>query len=152
VNVRTSRALSLSMIRQCRKARSEGSSVFNEKLTENVSPGLEKVILPSALRPCVLARSRLWPHKQPANAIALLALPITHQSITCARGAFLLVVLIQRASNDTPTGLSIRSLAARLSDARGAVGGRSAFCTSAYWHHSPAHTLALSGPTFVLRA
>jgi hypothetical protein len=88
----------------------------------------------------------LSPHKQPANAVALLALPITRQSITCARGAFLPVILIQRASNDTPTGLSICSLAAGLTDARSAVGRRSAFCTSAYWHLSPAHTLSLSGP------
>ena len=53
--------------------------------------------LAPALRPCVLAS----PNKQPSDPVALLALPVTRQSITCARGAFLPVVLIQRASNDT---------------------------------------------------
>ena len=46
VNVRTSRAPSLSMIRQCRKAKSKGSSFFSEKSTLKVDLGLVSVILP----------------------------------------------------------------------------------------------------------
>ena len=46
VNVRTSRAPSLSMIRQCRKAKSKGSSFFSEKFTLKVDLGLVSVILP----------------------------------------------------------------------------------------------------------
>ena len=46
VNVRTSRAPSLSMIRQCRKAKSKGSSFFSEKSTTNIGLGLVSVILP----------------------------------------------------------------------------------------------------------
>ena len=46
VNVRTSRAPSLSMIRQCRKAKSKGSSFFAEKFTLKVGLGLVSVILP----------------------------------------------------------------------------------------------------------
>ena len=46
VNVRTSRAPSLSMIRQCRKAKSKGSSFFSEKSTLNIGLGLVSVILP----------------------------------------------------------------------------------------------------------
>jgi hypothetical protein len=46
VNVRTRRAPSLSMIRQCRKARSEGSSFFSEKFTLNIGLGWVCVILP----------------------------------------------------------------------------------------------------------
>jgi hypothetical protein len=46
VNVRTSRAPSLSMIRQCRKATSKGSSFFSEKFTLNIGLGLVSVILP----------------------------------------------------------------------------------------------------------
>ena len=45
VNVRTSRAPSLSMIRQCRKAKSNGSSFFSEKSTLNIALGLACVIL-----------------------------------------------------------------------------------------------------------
>jgi hypothetical protein len=71
--------------------------------------------------------------KLPSDPVALLALPVTRQSITCTRETFLPVVLIQRASNDTPTGLSIRSLAAGLTDARSTVDWRSPFCTSTNW-------------------
>ena len=39
VNVRTSREPSLSMIRQCRKATSKGSSFFSEKFTLNIGLG-----------------------------------------------------------------------------------------------------------------
>ena len=46
VNVRTSRAPSFSMIRQCRKAKSKGSSFFSEKSTLNTGLGLVIVILP----------------------------------------------------------------------------------------------------------
>ena len=46
VNVRTSRAPSLSMIRQCRKAKSKGSSFFSEKFTLNIGLGWVRVILP----------------------------------------------------------------------------------------------------------
>jgi hypothetical protein len=46
VNVRTSRAPSLSMIRQCRKAKSKGSSFFSEKSTLNIGLGWVRVILP----------------------------------------------------------------------------------------------------------
>jgi hypothetical protein len=46
VNVRTSRAPSLSMIRQCRKAKSKGSSFFSEKSTLNIGLGWVCVILP----------------------------------------------------------------------------------------------------------
>jgi hypothetical protein len=52
VNVRTSRAPSLSMIRQCRKAKSEGSSLLSEKFTLNIGPGWVCVILlPLSLLP-----------------------------------------------------------------------------------------------------
>jgi hypothetical protein len=46
VNVRTSRAPSLSIIRQCRKATSKGSSFFSEKFTLNIGLGWVCVILP----------------------------------------------------------------------------------------------------------
>ena len=46
VNVRTSRAPSLSMIRQCRKATSKGSSFLSEKSTLNIGLGWVCVILP----------------------------------------------------------------------------------------------------------
>jgi hypothetical protein len=46
VNVRTRRAPSLSMIRQCRKATSEGSSFLSAKSTLNIGLGLVSVILP----------------------------------------------------------------------------------------------------------
>jgi hypothetical protein len=46
VNVRTSRAPSLSMIRQCRKATSKGSSFFSEKSTLNIGLGVVSLILP----------------------------------------------------------------------------------------------------------
>ena len=46
VNVRTSRAPSLSMIRQCRKAKSKGSSFLSEKFTLNIGLGWVCVILP----------------------------------------------------------------------------------------------------------
>jgi hypothetical protein len=46
VNVRTSRAPSLSMIRQCRKAKSEGSSFLSDKFTWNIGLGWVCVILP----------------------------------------------------------------------------------------------------------
>jgi hypothetical protein len=46
VNVRTSRAPSLSMIRQCRNATSKRSSFFAEKFTLKVGLGLACVILP----------------------------------------------------------------------------------------------------------
>ena len=46
VNVRTSRAPSLSMIRQCRKAKSKESSFFSEKFTLNIGLGWVRVILP----------------------------------------------------------------------------------------------------------
>jgi hypothetical protein len=51
MNVRTSRVPSLSSIRQCRKAKSKGSSFFSEKSTLNIAFGLVSVILPPALRP-----------------------------------------------------------------------------------------------------
>ena len=52
VNVRTSRAPSLSMIRQCRKATSKGSSFLSEKSTLNIGLGLVSVILaPHCVRP-----------------------------------------------------------------------------------------------------
>src|SRR5260370_14766326 len=46
VNVRTSRAPSLSMIRQCRKATSKGSSFLSEKSTLNIGLGVVSLILP----------------------------------------------------------------------------------------------------------
>jgi hypothetical protein len=46
VNVRTSRAPSLSIIRQCRKATSKGSSFFSEKFILNIGLGWVCVILP----------------------------------------------------------------------------------------------------------
>jgi hypothetical protein len=46
VNERTSRAPSLSMIRQCRKATSKGSSFFSEKSTLNIGLGVVSLILP----------------------------------------------------------------------------------------------------------
>jgi hypothetical protein len=46
VNVRTSRAPSLSTIRQCRKAKSKGSSFFSEKFTLNIGLGWVRIILP----------------------------------------------------------------------------------------------------------
>jgi hypothetical protein len=57
VNVRTSRAPSLSMIRQCRKAKSKGSSFFSEKFTLNIGLGWVCVILPPHCvpRPTALA-------------------------------------------------------------------------------------------------
>ena len=60
VNLRTTRPPSLSSIRQCRKSGSEGSSVFNEKSTENVSPDLEKVIFPIPTESDFLPRRLLW--------------------------------------------------------------------------------------------
>ena len=52
VNVRTSRAPSLSMIRQCRNAKSKGSSFFSEKSTLKVGLSLVCVILlPLSLLP-----------------------------------------------------------------------------------------------------
>jgi hypothetical protein len=51
VNVRTRRSPSLSMIRQCRKAKSKGSSFFSEKSTLKVALDLVSVILPPALCP-----------------------------------------------------------------------------------------------------
>ena len=54
VNVRKSRAPSLSTIRQCRKAKSKGSSFFSEKSTLNIGLGLVSVILPPhCVRPVV---------------------------------------------------------------------------------------------------
>jgi hypothetical protein len=46
VNVRTSRAPSLSMIRQCRKATSNGSSFLSEKSTLNIGLDVVSLILP----------------------------------------------------------------------------------------------------------
>ena len=46
VNVRTSREPSLSIIRQCRKATSKGSSFFSEKFTLNIGLGWVCAILP----------------------------------------------------------------------------------------------------------
>jgi len=51
VNVRTSRAPSLSMIRQCRKAKSEGSSFLSDKFTLNIGLGWVCVILPPSCVP-----------------------------------------------------------------------------------------------------
>ena len=113
----------------------------------HLAPALRPVPGEQSILSCLglpVGLSRLWPHKQPANPIAFLALLIAPQSITCARGAFLPVVPIHRASNDTPTALSICSLAAGLTDARVALDWRSAFCASAYWHLSSAHNAALS--------
>ena len=45
VNVRTSRVPSLSVIRQCRKATSKGSSFLSEKSTLNLGLGLVSLIL-----------------------------------------------------------------------------------------------------------
>jgi hypothetical protein len=70
----------------------------HQKSTENVNPGLEKVI---ASPRCVLSyRSRLSTHKQP-NAVALPARLVTLQAVTCAFRAFLPVSLIQRAFNES---------------------------------------------------
>ena len=60
MNLRTTRLPSLSSIRQCRKSGSVGSSVFNQKSTENVSPGLEKVIFPIPTESDFLPRRLLW--------------------------------------------------------------------------------------------
>ena len=59
VNLRASRAPSLSMIRQCRKARSEGSSFFSEKFTLNIGLAWVCGILPPH---CVRLRGQSITH------------------------------------------------------------------------------------------
>jgi hypothetical protein len=95
VNVRTSRAASLSMIRQCRKAKSKGSSFFSEKSTLEVGLSLVCVIL--------LPLSLLSPNKKPSDPVASRGLRATRRAVTRASRAFLPIGLIQRADNDGPT-------------------------------------------------
>jgi hypothetical protein len=124
-----------SMIRQCRKAKSKGSSFFSEKSTLKVGLSLVCVILHPL--------SQLPPTKKPSDTVALLALPITRQSVTCASGAFRPICLVQRASNNRSADLPVRRLPTRLTDARGAVGWRSAFGAPSHWFLSSAHARSL---------
>jgi hypothetical protein len=122
VNVRTSRGPSLSMIRQCRKAKSKGSSFFSEKSTLNIGLGWVRVIL--------LPLSLLPPTKKPSDPFALLAPPVSCRAVSYASGAFLPISLIQRASNESHTYLPTCSPAAGLVNSRGVEGRRSAiWCT-----------------------
>jgi hypothetical protein len=86
---------------------------------------------------------RLSPHKQPSDTVALLALPITRQSVTCASGAFRPICFVRRAFNIRSADLPVRRLPTRLTDARGAVVWRSAFGAPSHWFLSSAHARTL---------
>jgi hypothetical protein len=87
----------------------------------------------------VLPLWRLSSRKQPSDTVALLALPITRRSVTCASGAFRPICLVRRASNNRLADLPVRRLPTRLTDARRAVGWRYAFGAPSQWFLSSAH-------------